>query len=360
MDRGWKNIALLAGMLLTAACVQETLRSDESEREAICFATLANKATRGDSPALFNTQLAYYHKTMVVYGVKIDKDNMVQNVFDSTAVSYSEGWTYSPLRYWDKQADYQFIAYSPASAPIRYRMAADSRISAAGNVFETSAPFTLTGQNLQQGGPQTGEILTGFTGESGLDADIMLADSVKHAGQTRGTVMFSFSHILAKLNVCVAGKLPAKAMIRLQSMEISGLKDQGTYSDGTWTAAVNDSVYALEYATGVTGGDTISDVPRFFIESLVIPQTAAQASDRNLGKLKIVYTITSSGDGVDDVTETFICEKNINDLFPTTVMGYENGKNYTIKLTVDPTGDAMSFDASVSVWADRQTQQVTL
>lgn len=332
-----KYVLGIGCILLAAGCSNEVLLEEqqtapEEVQTAIGFSTFADKQVRAQS-----SYLEDYHGTVTVYGVK--ENVTVQTVFDAVDLTYVSGgtapneWTYSPLRYWDKQATYEFIAFAPKAAPMEYVLHTDGKI--AGGHFKTSAAYTLVGQNLQDGS-STEELYEGFTGGTDKDIDIMLAPKVEANGVTKGVVNFDFHHILSKLNVAVKLKAALTgSTVAVKNITISGLKDTGEYTDAAgWTASTVDAAYKLQFdnATGVPVNATNA---LYFMESLVMPQAMA-------GTLNMVYTITSGG-----YVETYNYKQNLADIFAATTFDKES--NYTVTFTIDP--EVITFDAGVSVWA---------
>ncbi len=338
------GLALLAVGCSNEVLVEEQQNPQEEVQTPISFATFADKQVRSQSVLMED-----YHKTIAVYGVK--ENVTVQTVFNNVTLTYTRGgtpndWAYSPLRYWDKQADYEFIAFAPASAPMAYVLHTDGKVT--GGHFQTSAPYTLVGQNLQNG-TSNEEIYTGFTGGEGKDTDIMLAPMVTADGVTKGIVNFNFYHILSKLNVAV--KLNASlggSVVKVKNITITGLKDTGTYLDASgWTAdpTLSDPDYKLQFnnADGVAVNATKA---LYFLESLVMPPVMA-------GTLNMEYTITSGG-----YSETYYYAQSLADIFTTTTATFDKGSNYTITFTISPS--VITFDAKVSNWAKGENPGVNI
>ncbi len=335
------GLALLAVGCSNEVLVEEQQNPQEEVQTPISFATFADKQVRSQSVLMED-----YHNTIAVYGVK--ENVTVQTVFNNVTLTYTtpggtpNDWAYSPLRYWDKQADYEFIAFAPASAPMAYVLHTDGKVT--GGHFQTSTPYTLVGQNLQNG-TSNEEIYTGFIGGTGKDTDIMLAPMVPANGTTKGIVNFNFYHILSKLNVAV--KLNASlgsSVVKVKNITISGLKDTGTYTDAAgWSATATDPNYKLQFnnATGVAVNATKA---LYFLESLVMPQDMA-------GTLNMEYTITSDG-----YSETYYYEQSLEDIFTTTT--FDKGSNYTITFTISPS--VITFDAKVSNWAKGENPGVNI
>ena len=338
------GLALLAVGCSNEVLVEEQQNPQEEVQTPISFATFADKQVRSQSVLMED-----YHNTIAVYGVK--ENVTVQTVFNNVTLTYTtpggtpNDWAYSPLRYWDKQATYEFIAFAPASAPMAYVLHTDDG-KVTGGHFQTSTPYTLVGQNLQNG-TSNEEIYTGFTGGTGKDTDIMLAPMVPANGTTKGIVNFNFHHILSKLNVAV--KLNASlgsSVVKVKNITITGLKDTGTYTDAAgWSATVKEPNYKLQFnnADGVAVNATKA---LYFLESLVMPQAMA-------GTLNMEYTISSTTGGYE---ETYYYEQPLEDIFTATT--FDKGSNYTITFTISPS--VITFDAKVSNWAKGENPGVNI
>lgn len=368
---------LVASAAIFAACsetekIQENLQ--DNEPAAIGFTSYAEKATRGNTNIA--TNLEFYHNTFAVYGTKQNKnDNTdIQYVFGgkATAAGAQDGvtctyqttednvlkdWKYDNPRFWDKQADYDFIAYSPVSAnnPIRYYYnAADAQVGDNGNWFKTTAAYTLTGTNLQATATQA-EIIKGFNGTG--DLDLMISASNPQDGNNHDNfVNLQFRHILSKLNVKI-GQAEAlhNSDVTIKEVKLTGFNDQGTYDqsvyDNTadpkvsgWTAGVDDNTYALHYTGNqvLDKGQYVAAVfqagdPYFFIESLVMPQTIA---DDDV-ELTIKYNIKSG-----TYSEDYTYNLDLYDL--AALRKFYDGYNYYLNITIEP--DVIKFDATATLW----------
>lgn len=388
---------LAAAATILASCAENgkitnDLRSDET-KTVIGFSSYSEKATRGNINDAAN--LEYYHGTFTVYGSKKStNDATISEVFDGGATSlltYENGstepndWKYSPYRYWDKQANYKFIAVAPNANIVKYDWDATAanlvEVGNAANDFVSAADYTLTGQNLQKTATSA-EIKKGFTGGTGKDTDIMTSSLVSEEGANHHSdVTLVFKHILAKLNVTVAkAKLLNNAEVYIKSIEINGLKDKGTNYDESayteddpattdvtdpksgWTASYSDDAphaYVLKYDYAADGNkqdgqvgakleqyDESEDktVPTFFIESLLIPQTVAA----NTATLTLKYQIVT-GTGANKHEEDYTYKFDMNQAFAS----YLDRHNYNLNLTIKP--DVITFDATASSWENGGT-----
>lgn len=374
---------LAAAATMLASCAQtEKINNDllNNEQAVIGFASYSEKTTRGNVEE--PTNLEYYHGTFAVYGTKKNKHDAtdIQYVFGgkATATGVQAGvtctyqnpadavlgdWKYTDPRIWDKQADYNFIAYAPALAgnPIRYYYdAANSKVGDAGNCFKTSSAYILTGTNLQATATQA-EKTKGFNAAN-TDLDLMISGSVAKDGANHGDyVNLAFKHILSKFNVTIAqAESLYNSVVTIKEVTISGLKDKGSYDqadyDNTanpmvsgWTADTESNTYELTYnqANGqvLDKGQYVADVyqagtPYFFIESLVMPQDIAD----DAVTLNIKYNIKTGNH-----SEDFEYELDLYDV--AALQKFYDGYNYFLNFTISP--DPIKFDASVTPWANQ-------
>ena len=378
-----KLISIVAAATIMVSCAQTEKLNNElsnNNQKVIGFSSFSEKATRadnGDDSNILN--LEYFHSTFAVYGTK-------QSVNDATDISYIFGadaktaagakngttctytnndnpsfygsnWSYDDPRYWDKQANYQFVAYAPAlsSNPLRYEYAAvDSLVGAQGNDF-VATDYVLTGKNLQEGAPSEAPKNKGFN-VNNQDLDLMTSGVKTQAGSNHDQVQLTFKHILAKINIIIGKTADLDAAtVTIDSIVITNLKDKGSYSearyDGTTSGwrpnnvnANND--YALKYVkpedSAIALPETNNSIVKYlyFVESLVIPQPIGDAP-----KLAIRYTIKRG-----DHTESFPYIMDLKDAFTS----FFDRTNYTLKFTIGPS--PITFDASAAAWSDGGTE----
>ena len=368
-----KKSLLILAVAVLASCAKESVLSvrdfEQEPEQAISFNIFTDKATRAFPAG--SVSLTNYHDQFVVFSTKTSTiDNEIIEVFNGDTIAYASGaWTYEPLRYWDKQAYFSFIAIAPSAKYIIYTKP-DSVANPVGDYVTKDGGYTLVGTNLQDG---TGiaEINKGFTGENGKDADLMTAQKNNQDGANHeATVDMLFSHILAKLNVIVGkAKVLDGQNVYIKKVEITGLDDHGTYAQKNYTGATSgwnsskvDANYKLSFQnnTGIllnsgtgTGENYQTGTPKYFIESIVMPQ----GIERDNEALKMEYVI---GDQLYKYELKFWHNdtlKNINNqdsivpriVFPELM----DRSKYTLKLTIDP--DAIIFDAAATPWASQDT-----
>ena len=381
---------LVIGTILTA-CTNETMLNtvQHNDGQPIGFESYTEKATRGD--ATVNTNLEYYHNTFAVYGTKqsIDDNTDIQYVFggkalepgvqngetcayQTTADAVLGDWKYTEPRYWDKRANYRFIAYAPVSAanPIRYFYGDTlAQVKDSLNEFRTTASYILTGTNLQDSAT-TAEIVRGFNVERGADLDLMVSSANSQSGAAHDAyVNLSFRHILSKFNVTFSkAESLQNAKVSITSLNITGFKDLGDYTESTfdsnsdprvsgWTASLsaNAAAYVLTFSKPdslVLNDGTyensvfVKGAPFYVIESLLIPQDIAP------GQVTITanYTIER---GLHK--ESFPYALDLYDVV--NLRRFYDGYNYTLNFTINP--DIIKFDATTSTWANQTAVERT-
>lgn len=371
-----KSFLIIAAAAMLASCWEtEKIGKDivnEENPTVIGFNTVSEKATRATAS---ETDLEYYHNSFNVYSTK--KSNNVTDAtpevvfdgnleadlisFDSTRMA-PNNWTYSPYRYWDKQATYAFIAVAPNSKIVKYSKSENVADNAGTFVTTNATGYTLTGQNLQTSdAPADAEIRKGFTGANGGDTDIMTSGKITRNGANPAEdVNLEFHHILAKLNIAIA-KDPTfdNVKVIIRKVQVVGLDDNGTYYEGTsdtesaWTSSkVNDDYKLLwENANGIElpgSTEEANGKKLYFIESLIMPQSIEQ----NVEKLIIDYTIVTETREEKYNYELKFDDGQNNKVFE----NFRERNNYTVSLTVRP--NIITFDASATLWVDQNSDHI--
>ena len=368
MKKNYLIIAAVATIL--ASCAENEKLNNvllNEEPVAIGFNTISEKATRASIESLET-----YHNTFSVWSTKKSSVNGAVEVvfcgdsvrdlvtFDGTKME-PNNWTYSPLRYWDKQAVFDFVAVSPNSEIIRYNKPENVADGAGTYVTTDAAGYTLVGQNLQSNtAPAEAEIRVGFKGGNG-DTDLMTAGKITRNGAAAiSDVNLEFKHILAKLNIAIAkDQTFDNVTVLIDTVYVLGLDDNGTYIETSSTTASgwhsaasanaanyklaweNQQGIALPKGTG-EGDNYVAGKFLYFIESLVMPQSI----EENVEKVFVKYRIISG-----TVEQSY---SQIIKLIDGNVKVFENFQernNYTLFLTVRP--NVITFDASTSAWTDK-------
>lgn len=371
-----KSFLIIAAAAMLASCwetekIGKDFVNDETP-SVIGFNTVSEKATRATAS---ETDLEYYHNSFNVYSTKTSNNvtdatpevvfdgNLEADLisFDSTKMA-PNNWTYSPYRYWDKQATYAFVAVAPNSKIVKYSKSENVADNAGTFVTTNATGYTLVGQNLQTSvAPADAEIRKGFTGANGGDTDIMTSGKITRNGANPAEdVNLEFHHILAKLNIAIA-KDPTfdNVKVIIRKVQVVGLDDNGTYYEGTsdtesaWTSSKVNNDYKLlwENANGIElpgSTDEANGKKLYFIESLIMPQSIEQ----NVEKLIIDYTIVTETREEKYNYELKFDDGQNNKVFE----NFRERNNYTVSLTVRP--NIITFDASATLWVDQNSDHI--
>ena len=370
-----KFLILAAAATMMVSCMETEKLNDDLRiadvPRAIGFNTISEKATRATIEDLED-----YHTTFAVWSTK--KSNNDENatpevVFCGDSVkdiiSYDANrmapnhWTYSPYRYWDKQATYSFVAVAPNANVVRYNT--PNNVADNSGTFVTVNAYTLIGQNLQTSdAPATAEKKIGFTGGDNKDTDLMTSKKVtRNVGNTAfSDVSMEFKHILAKLNISIA-KDPTfdNVKVVIDSVKVTGLDDTGVYFEKTndapnsWTSSLVNANYRLlwksvdgiELPESTTQGTKHIINPLYFIESLVMPQSIEKEVEKVIVDYKIV-----SGNNIEKYNYVLCLHDSVdNKVFD----NFMEKNNYTLKLTVKP--NVITFDAGTEVWTNKTGEE---
>jgi hypothetical protein len=370
-----KILYLAAAATMMVSCMENEKIGNFDLNEAprvIGFNTISEKATRATAESLET-----YHNTFAVWSTKKSNNTgAVETVFNGDSIKdiitfddtkmEPNNWTYSPYRYWDKQATYDFVAVAPNSEIVRYNTPDDVANNGGTYVTRDNAGYTLVGQNLQPDTATTAEIKVGFVGGNG-DTDLMTATKVTRNGAAAiEDVNLSFKHILAKLNIAIAkDPIYDNVKVLIDTVLVTGLDDNGKYNEATsgtasgWTSSKVNNDYQLAWinASGKEllngtgeGVNYVAGKPLYFIESLVMPQSIEEYTEENDvwvkgEKLTIAYRIVSG-----DHTEKYNYVLPLHEGNVIVFDKFQERNNYTIFLTVKP--NVITFDASTDAWND--------
>jgi hypothetical protein len=362
-----KKIMILAAVAIAAVACSRTYDIAPASDQAIGFSSWTGYLTKAISdPRVAGTNTFGVGDSFAVYGYK-EASSTKTTVFDDVAVEMTAAgnpgtWTYSPLRYWDRNADqYVFFAISP------------SAIGTAATVA-----------------PQTGEITSASITFAGNNNDILVADKETVANAAFGTqVVLDFNHIASLVDFKVA-KAPNlhDATVTVTAFTLANIKATGTFgvSDAynatvyggtngpvvTWNSTATASYVPANGVTSVTLPQVIAEDDAFpvpaepadgkstmLINNLVVmpqvftaPADPAVTTDANAQKLTITYTIEVTGGGTNEYTSTLWLSDfdivNDTDQTDTKVASWETGKHYTFYITLDST--PIVFGATVNDW----------
>ena len=380
-----KKLMILAVAAIALAACSKTYEVKHVKATEIGFGTWAESLTRAISdPRTAGTNAFGVGDSFAVYGYKDMSDDSDPNtVFDDVEVEMTVAgtpgtWTYSPIRFWDKNYDkYIFYAVSPSSVG-------------------TAATVN----------PQTGEITSASIVFAGNNKDILVAEKktvLKASYNTQVEMKFNHVASLVDFKLAKASNLH-DATVTVTSFTLGNIQTTGvmtvdddydaTVYGGTYGPVVswsNTATGSYLPANGVTpvysndgAGDnvisvthplTIAEDDAFpvpaepgdgkstpVITNLVVkPQTFTAPSDRSdpedasnaaAQKLTITYTISVTNGGTNTYTSTLWLSDfdivNDIDQEDTKVASWDTGKHYTFYITLD--SNPIAFGASIRDW----------
>lgn len=320
-----KSLVLLAAAAAMVACSQNDVLVDnisESKAEtAIGFATDMNTMTRAEnSSAAIGAALEYYHPAFGVWGYKTVGTGDEQTVFNNQACTWTTtsvsapftttgDWVYSPIRYWDKTAKYDFYAYAPATAAFAINTPATGSTYPS-NHYLTLSTFTVDGKSLAQDTKPTGQYTAAdaaydlFADEIANNKDLMIADDVIDVTYVPQRVQLNFNHILSRLNINIKTTIPeytaattsapaSGATVTLNSIQIKNMNSTGAFDESaadnsTSSPKLNEGTAArwswdtpTKYTFGVTftttttsGSVSVSATTGDYVSSAAAPTAA--------------------------------------------------------------------------------------
>lgn len=287
----------------------------------LCFScsTESTDAPEAAEPIRFATEIAWptdraaTDKTAFGNGDNIGvfayyQNSATPNFMNNQLLSYTSGWTYSPVKYWPNNtgATLDFYAYSP------YRT--NTAMSTKGSLpCQQTAP--ATGASFT---PST-EISTGNYALNG-DTDFLIAALPLQGKPSVGqAVTFHFYHALAKVRITFAKEASLTAAT-VHSISFYNVPTQGTVSISgsavAWSNTDSQGIYTRTLSTSqsVTSGEAQS-ITEF--DTYLIPCT--------LNQLSITGTV-DDGSGTNDFT------KEVTGILVT----LEAGKTTTLNITLTP------------------------
>lgn len=292
-----KSFLFLAVAATFAACTQNDAINDAISEQEIKFDQVLNKTTKAE---IADKEALAAEGGFKVYGYK---STSTVAVFDGVKV-YSENngtsWKYDQIRYWDKNATYEFSAIAPSDA---------------------NCTFTRDMDDTQDGNQSGFTIANVASAKATESMDYIIdRDGASGNGATPTTVSFDFHHIMAKVKVVVKKGVDYNEAINITKLTMSGYNPNGgTFTqkkfDATWgtldvsewniaTSGTNGSVElignnatdkSIEFEETAEGAAVpSSEVQDIYI---MVPQAIAE----NTLKFTIDYTLTYS----DNTTEVF-------------------------------------------------------
>lgn len=373
MKKQYFLMAMAATMF--AACSQTEVIDevvDNSTPKAIGFTTFADGQTRAENSSVgYSWNLEDHHTSFSVWGYKYVGTTYTSVFTEQLVKSDAAGWTYSPIRYWDKAAtNYGFYAAAPTGL---WTMKYETADNLSTGYFTTTSDYTLQGDNINATalGATLVESFNTFTN----DKDLMIADESTIGLTTQiNPVNFNFIHLLSRLNVTIKADntITTNNEIKINSVTVNNLISTGSFNENEvaagakinrWTPTTDKVNYSY------SGTSEVSSTALYAIQSLVMPQDAAfednikldgtNVSATSAPYITINYTITPTAAGA--TPETFEATYNLAKAFDVTSgnkLSFYEGYQNTLNITIKPT--AITFDANVAVWDNNLSNDFTI
>jgi hypothetical protein len=304
---------------------------------------------------------AYYENTVTpgVHSMYIDNAEIVYKVADGNGYWAAKGETY----FWPTQGHLDFISYAPFNE--------DATSPAVPKISDNDVQQTMKYES--------------FKVDAANPVDILYSD--KAMQQTANTVNYGFTgvptlfhHALAKMNILVKAfrldnrnespEAVTSWQVVIKKITLSNIYDEGTLSmktdnvhdAGATTVQWENTITAVPYDVW---SNTSSTTSKSWTCDQVLTTTARtygagtadaaqnyfilpQALTTGVQQITIEYAITTNAPGGQTATVDHTATKNFSD-FPA-VPAWEQGKNITYTIDIDPAGDEIHFAPAVVDW----------
>lgn len=236
MDSIMKKTAFIIGLIsLLTAC-----NSGSDDRFMELPDTPAGKASISFDGARTRASLNTILSTFALYGTATDADN-TSVVFNNQKIEYNNEstlWVYSPLKYWNTQADHKFGAYAP---------------------YNSSRNFSFN--------PEGFPMITGFMVSQNVDNQESLLLShpvdreVRAGGLDMSPVVFTFDPALTRVNFRIKKESSLTDALHLNVLRMYNLKSSGNCTHNgnriIWdTSSAPTNTFG--YSTGFTNPQEVS------------------------------------------------------------------------------------------------------
>ncbi len=228
--------------LLAASCSNDEI-VDAVQSQDIGFSTFVDNATRAESSELDEDALK--SKGFAVWGVTWNQEDgtndPMQTIFVNQLVSYdsSQGWTYTPLRFWTAGNEYRFTALAP------YYVAGTSGILT--NVEQiTTKPSSFS--------EVKGGLRITFNNQAAdANEDLCYAFAkVSDVAAAQGKIDLSFTHMLSRVKFTFMNGFPSpQQLIEISDVKITDAASSGTIdkSTGEMTWNAGSSTFVIAFNT---------------------------------------------------------------------------------------------------------------
>ena len=249
------------------------------------------------------------------YGSNTDRN---KNVFDGIRVNNTgSGWVYDNIQYWVPDMNYTFYAVYPFG------------------VGKCSADGTVTVENFN-------------CSATGSDAvDLMTAGAVEGSGNSPQSVVFNFSHELAKVKFTVKTADPdgvAVSLLKLYGISAQGSLTKPQKGSALWSlenaVGSDDTPYFVNEEVVLNAGNSYTAEP---FGELLLPPHAALAE----AKLSFSYYYGSNSSQIKSADIPLAAGTG-------GITSWEAGKSYNYTVEIQANRD-IKINVTVTDWDERDT-----
>lgn len=322
MRRHFAYLALTA-LLLTATftgCRQEPL---PATGDAIRF-SVVSPTLSVDTKAELVEGTKIQDSTIVLFSSKQSAGAAAKTAFfgadgtsSSTTLQYTEeAWRYDPVKYWERDATYDFRAVCPSSADV------------------------TAGSNSDE------IVVSDFSIGSSYDLMVASQTGVTSAAQAGTAVPLEFKHACAAVRFLFKD---GTNDYHIKSFTLSGITTSGTmtYSGADDALPTWGDLGATAYSWAGTPWEVPEEYDETGLEGwyFVVPQ--------NLGDgAKLSFTYTVGSDGTQDIPVTIPLKGGVG-VNTSSVFAWDRAKAYTYKIQIQ--ANAIEFDVAWTSWVEGNT-----
>ena len=265
---------LIASLLLLVACDKESHPiTPEEPQEQYAISMDAVSVADMTSRAIITKNEDLQAVSLGIYGYKQVVDGTKTLIFNNTELSYTNGWDYSPKKYWDRTAHYYFVGYAPHGVTTSYKPDEN----------------TLTISNIPYWQPIDGNETDYLVANSDDTAEGYLSTETKSVG-------LEFSHILSQFVVKIVKEAALSDVeykltkVEYINVPVESAKATYTYKPVGTSSYSDISITSSSSTVSMFSGE--KEVTQYSSDNtlshLVVPFTLSGA---NKVQIKVTYTI---------------------------------------------------------------------
>ena len=348
-------LMIAAAAALFAACASnDTFRGVDTQEVSIGFETFTENVTKAAITSI--NDLKGSGVGFTVFGYKSSESTQEWATMESTPLFNnvdvtwnSTAWTYSPLRFWDKNGYYKFYAAAPSTGSYSINVATVT----SGDDYSSTATLG----NKKFGFITINNAASSISTNSAdylIDRDGAYAIGSHFTGNaaTETAVQLNFHHVMAKIVFALKTTI-SEGTITVKSLSMSGWdQNTGTFVQNStntpnalqhteWTLATTETTKGSINLVGSGTGNT-SDIPLSADASptvlsdwyIMVPQTITYtAPAQNVTETGLTFTVTydySHTEGQTTYTESFTNQVAI--VPSTQIWGTDSYTKYTLDI----------------------------